>query len=409
LKLTGPAVALALLILTAPASAQQQLLPPPPDAENNTSRLRLGPFWLNPAIALTNAGIDTNVFNEPDSQHPKSDFTFTLTPQTDVWLRMGRSWFGGFVKEDLLWYQTYDSERASNESYTVGWLAPLTRVSFAAEANLLDTRDRVGYEIDARLQHTDLIYHGTAELRALSKTYVGVRVGRRHVDYSGDATYDGQSVREQLNRTETPVDLTLRYQVTPLTSLIVLAGRQEDRFELDPLRDSNSTRFAVGVNFDPFALIKGSARIGYRRFEPLNATVPGYDGPTAQVDLTYVALGSTKVSAQFLRDIQYSYQVTQPYYLQTGGTFAVTQRISGPVDAGARLTLQQLAYRNRAGLAPFIDDRVDHVLMYGGSVGYHVGPDLRIAFNVDQQTRDSEVDHQHYEGLRMGVSVTYGF
>jgi hypothetical protein len=140
----------------------------------------------------------------------------------------------------------------------------------------------------------------------------------------------------------------------------------------------------------------------------LNTTIPGYDGPTAQVDLSYVALGSTKVSAQALRDIQYSYQVTQPYYLQTGGTFAVTQRIAGPVDAGARLTLEQLAYRNREGLVAFLGDRVDHVRMYGGSVGYHVGTDLRIAFNVDQQTRDSEVDHQRYEGLRMGVSVTYG-
>src|SRR5262249_17536915 len=153
-------------------------------------------FWLNPTIALTNAGIDTNVFNQSDSQNPKRDFTFTITPQTDVWLRMGRSWLGGGVREDLLWYQTYDSERATNVGYTFGWLAPLTRASFAAEANLLDTRDRAGYEIDARLQHTDLTYHGTAELRALSKTYIGVRVGRRHVDYSGDSLYDGQSVRE---------------------------------------------------------------------------------------------------------------------------------------------------------------------------------------------------------------------
>ena len=83
MKLIGPAVALALLILTVPASAQQELLPPPPDAENNVSRLRLGPFWLNPSIALTNAGIDTNVFNEPDSHNPKSDFTFTITPPAD--------------------------------------------------------------------------------------------------------------------------------------------------------------------------------------------------------------------------------------------------------------------------------------------------------------------------------------
>jgi hypothetical protein len=197
--------------------------------------------------------------------------------------------------------------------------------------------------------------------------------------------------------------------MTPLTNLLFQVGRQEDRFELDPLRDSDSIRFSVGVNFDPFALVKGSARIGYRRFEPLNATIPGYDGPTAQVDLSYIALGSTKVSGQFLRDVQYSYQVTQPYYVQTGGTFSLTQRIAGPVDAAGRFTLQQLAYRNREGFDQFFGDRVDHVRLYGGSVGYHVGPDLRIAINVDHQTRDSEVDQQRYEGLRMGVSVTYGF
>jgi len=406
-KITGPVAALALLIVTTPVSAQQQLLPPPPGSETGISRLHLGPFWLNPSIALTNAGIDTNVFNEPESQNPKRDFTFAVTPQTDIWLPMGRTWLGGVVKEDLLWYDKYESERAANESYTVGWLAPLTRMSFAAEGNLLDTRDRAGYEIDARLQHTDSIYDGTAEVRAFSKSYVGVKGGRRHVDYASDATYGGESVREQLNRSETAVDLTLRYQVTPLTNLLVQAGRQEDRFELDPLRDANSSRFSIGVNFDPFALIRGSARIGYRRFEPLNATIPGYDGPTAQVDLSYVALGSTKVGVQFLRDIQYSYQATQPYYVQTGGTFSITQRIAGPVDAAGRLTLQQLAYRNREGFDQMFSDRIDHVRMYGGSIGYHVGADLRIAFNVDHQTRDSEVDLQRYEGLRMGVSVTY--
>lgn len=408
MKTTGFAAALTLLILSAPVSAQQQLLPPPPDADSSVSQIRLGPFWLNPSIALTNAGVDTNVFNLPEDQHPRNDFTFTITPQTNVWLRMGRSWLGGVVKEDLVWYQKYESERASNESYTLGWIAPLTRVRFGAETNWLDTRDRVGYEVDARLQHTDLTYNGSAELRALSKTFVGVKASQHQVDYASDSSYRGFSVREQLNRAETAVDLTVRYQVTPLTNLLFQGGRQEDRFDLDPLRDSNSMRFAVGVTFDPFALIKGSAQIGYRRFEPLSAAVPGYEGSTAQVDLSYVALGSTKVSVQALRDVQYSYQVTQPYYLQTGGTFAVTQRISGPIDAGARLTLQQLAYRNREGLDALLGERVDHVRMYGGSVGYNAGPDLRIAFNVDQQTRDSEVDHQRYRGLRMGLSVTYG-
>ena len=47
-------------------------------------RLRLGPLFLNPTVALTNAGVDDNVFNEADSAVPQSDFTLTLTPATDV-------------------------------------------------------------------------------------------------------------------------------------------------------------------------------------------------------------------------------------------------------------------------------------------------------------------------------------
>jgi hypothetical protein len=407
LNVRGPAAALGLLILSSTAAAQQ--LPPPPTTEGAIVRVRLGPFWLNPTVALSNAGIDTNVFNEADVDHPKRDFTLTVTPRSDVWLRMGRTWLGGIVKEDLVWYKKYASERATNDAYTIGWVAPLTRVSFGADASWVSSRDRAGYEIDARLQHTDLTYTANAELRALSKTFVGVKAVRRQIDYSSDASYRGLSLREELNRNETGGDVTVRYEVTPLTSLILQVGRQEDRFEFDPLRDSNSTRAAVGVNFDPFALIKGSARIGYRRFQPVTATVPGYDGSTAQVDLSYVALGSTKISVQALRDVQYSYDVIQPYYLQTGVSAAVTQQIAGPVDASARVVVQRLAYRDREDLIPEVSNRIDRVHMYGGSVGYRIGTDLRVAFNVDQQLRRSQLSTQRFDGLRYGMSVTYGF
>src|SRR3977135_3539517 len=60
-------------------------------APPTTVRLRFGPLSLNPTIGLTGAGVDDNVFNDPD-QVAKSDYTATLTPATDLWLRFGRSW-----------------------------------------------------------------------------------------------------------------------------------------------------------------------------------------------------------------------------------------------------------------------------------------------------------------------------
>ncbi len=49
------------------------------------------------------------------------------------------------------------------------------------------------------------------------------------------------------------------------------------------------------------------------------------------------------------------------------------------------------------------------MIFYGGGIGYRVGTDVRIGFNVDYYTRQSDRETRQYEGLRAGTSVTYGF
>ena len=99
--------ALALAVLVAPASSAQTTDGGPDPA---TVRVRIGPLWMNPTISLPNIGIDTNVFNDPPNVAPKRDFTITVSPKTDLWLRMGRTWLSGAIAEDIVWYQ---STRAS--------------------------------------------------------------------------------------------------------------------------------------------------------------------------------------------------------------------------------------------------------------------------------------------------------
>ena len=53
-------------------------------------------------------------------------------------------------------------------------------------------------------------------------------------------------------------------------------------------------------------------------------------------------------------------------------------------------------------------NRVDHIKTYGAGVGYHLGRDMRIGFNVDQQNRDSPLTARQYKGLVYGFAVTYG-
>jgi len=395
------------ILLSGAQAAAAQGVPAAPDPSNG--RVRVGPLWINPTLSLSNFGVDTNVFNEADTDSPESDLTMTVTPAAQLWVAAGRTWILGEVREDVVWYKDFVDQRSANGRYTAGWLAPLTRIGLYGAATWVNTRERPGFEIDARAKRWEQLLVGAVEVRALARTLVGVRGDRREIEFDENEVFLGADLSRELTRTQTTGAVTVRHEVTPVTSLVFDVARTIDRFKLSPLRDADSTQASLGFRFDPVALLNGGAQIGIRDFEPADPALPPFTGMTAAVDLTYVAFESSRFGLQVARDINYSFDINQPYYLQTGVSGAIAQRIFGPLDAQARLVRYRLSYRNRATPAASIpEDRVDLVLGYGGGLGCRLGRDLRIGFNVDQQKRTSDVSGRSFEGLRYGVAATYG-
>jgi hypothetical protein len=390
-----------LSLVTAASSAGQESTDPTASA-----RIRIGPVALNPTLALTNIGVDNNVFYDAAPLGPKQDFTVTVSPGTDLWVRLGRSLLSGTVKEDLVYYQKYASERSANNTYRANLLVPLNRLSMRFGVNYLNTRDRAGYDVDQRATRTELGYSGTVEIRALSKTFFGFRGDRNANTYDKKASYEGFNLDSELNHRLTAATLTVRHQLTPLTALTVDLGTDQDRFRYSPGRNADSKKIVAGVRFEPSALVAGTAVFGYRDYKPLDADVPPYKGTTASVDLASTLAGSLKVSVSATRDVQNSYDPDFPYYLQTGASGSLAVRVYGPVDLIGRLGTQRLDYRDRGGVA---DQRgIDHVETYGGGLGYRMSNTLRIGFNVDAQRRSSPIAKRDYRGVKLGMSVTYG-
>jgi hypothetical protein len=363
---------------------------------------------MNPSISLTNAGVDTNVFNEADDKDPKRDFNVTLTPLSEFWLRMGRTWLNFNIREDLVWYKKYTDQRSGNSSYGLTWQVPLTRMSMNVSGTWIGTRERPGFEIDSRPSRSQKNVDGNVEIRALSRTLIGVRADMTAVDFDEQETFQGVNLHDELNRTSAVGAITLRHELTPLTSVTLDVSRSEDHFKENSLRDSHSTEATVGLKFDPAALINGSATFGYRKFTPESGDVAPYSGTTAAVSLNYVALGSTKLTANIGRSVQYSYDPDQPYYLQTGAQLILGQQIYGPLDVEGRLGQQRLSYRTREGADVDAIDRVDHAKTAGFGIGYHMGQNVRLAFNVDWNRRESDVANHRFHGLRYGTAITYG-
>jgi hypothetical protein len=377
-----------------------------PDEPLPRTTLRFGPLTVNPTIALTNAGVDANVFN---STQPQSDFTMTVTPATDLSMRLGRSRLTGTVKQDLVYFHRFAGERSANTSYRGAVAVPFNRVTVKASASRLNIRDRPGYEIDTRSQRAESSLVGAVDVRVFGKTSVTMTGSRSSVRFDSNILFFGSSLAEELNRTTTTASISVKHQLTPVTGLVFKVDRDHDRFEFAHRRDSNSSRVTAGIQFDPFGLISGTASFGYRRFESLSATTPSYVGAMAAVDLSYRISGSMKLSGRVSRDLQYSYDITQPYYIETGFGGSFERQISGPLDLIGRIGIEHLGYRGQIGQEDSLANRLDTIRSFGGGVGYRIGRGTRIGFNIDKQHRTSNLSGHGYGGLRYGTSVTYGF
>ena len=393
------------MLLTASRSAGQTADGGPDPA---AIRVRIGPLLMNPTITMPNLGIDTNVFHDPPFVTPRRDFTFTITPRADMWLRLGRTWLSGAVVEDLVWYQTYATERSANQAYSLAWKAPLNRLLLTSNIGWVRTSTRPGFEIDTRAQRTEPVFGGSVEVRGFSKTFIGVRGSWSKITFDEDEFYRGTSLPEQLDRTTRSAAVTLRHDLTPLTSLTFSAGRSEAQFTTEPARDYTSDDYSVAVTLDPAALLKGSARFGYTAYRTATADLEDYNGITTAVTLAYTLLGSTRFNFNVGRSIESSYDIRQPYYVLTGTGVSVAQQIYGPIDVVVRFGGQRLEYRSQAGADVAVPNRTDHIKTVGGGVGFHLTQDLRVGFNIDREQRTSPIPVQEYEGLRYGTAVTYG-
>ncbi len=378
-----------------------------PDVSN--VRVRIGPVLMNPTIALTNLGIDHNVFNDPPDRNPKQDFTFTVTPASDFWIHAGPTWVTAGLVESINWYETYSSERTANSAYRLGWLVPGARMNVKINGAYVSARERPGFEIDTRAERHDVHFDGAFDYHAFSKSFVGVNASRTQTRFASDAEFDDVSLQTTLNRTDSSYGVYVRHNLTSLTTLVFSATRSDSAFEYSGLRDNTSTSAQGSATFAPGALMKGKVSVGYTDFRPLDAAVPPYSGLIADVDLTYVLLGSTRFAVTGGRGVQYSYDDAQPYYVQSRIGGSVAQQIFGPLDVQVRGEIASLAYRDRVGATVAVQDRHDRVTTVGIGIGYHMGRDLRLSFNVDQNDRDTRVlDHQ-YERFLIGTSIVYGF
>ena len=383
------------------------------------ARLHLGPLALTPSITVTSVGIDDNVFN--DFENPKRDTTAAVGPAMNFWLRAGRSRLSGKASSQYLYFKDFENQRGWNSSNEGKWEVPFARITPFATGSYTNTRERPGFEIDARVRQLARSAGIGIGLRLSGKTEVVVDAKRTQLKFDERATFLGESLAHALNRKSDSAGVEWRYALTPLTTFVLRTEGRKDRFTFDPLRNADSVSVMPGFELKPVALISGTVAVGYKRFTTLDASVPDYQGLVASVAAKYV-LSATKFELRVARDLAYSFEPSEPYYALTDTGLTVTQRVTRRWDGVGRIGWQLLGYRAVApgsqgstgstgsnGSTTLLSERADHGRLYGAGIGYRIAPLLRVGFDANYTRRESgALIFRDYSGLRLGASMSYG-
>ena len=387
--------------LAGAVSAQAQT-PAPPEAIESMP-IHAGPFGLRPSLAITGLGTDSNVFNVADN--PQDDVTATIVPRIVARVRAGRLIFSYGAASDIVYFRTFEDEGSINGTTDLQVDANLGRLQPYASAGWVSTEERMNAEIDVRAPRTQHSIGAGARMLVASRTAVVVNARRFDLEFDDGSAFRGSDLAHNLNSRTDSIESGVQLTLTPLTTLNLTTTVQRDRFDSEPSRNADSWRITPSLQFDPSALVRGTVAVGYRHFDATDPQVPDYSGVVVQVMAGYTLLERTKFDVDLTRDVQYSYEDIEPYYVTNGGRLTVTHRLTGPFELQGIVGRQSLVYRNTvaSGLT-----RTDTVETYGAGVGYWLRPLLRVGFNWEQTRRLSAFDDRRYERRRVFASFTYG-
>lgn len=389
------------LVTAFAATARAQMAPAQPAIESMP--VHIGPLGLAPSVSIRDIGIDSNVFNE--AEHPQQDFSATIVPRLVARLRMRRLMLSYGSASDLVYFHKFKSERSANSTIDLRLDADLGRLQPFALAGWLATKQRMNAELDWRAPRTQRTLGGGTRLLVASRTAIIATARRQEVTFDPGVEFRGVELARTLNSRSDSGEIAIQLVLTPLTTFGVAASVQQDRFDRSPERNADTFRILPAFQFDPTSLLRGTVAVGYRKFSPLSPALPDYSGLLVQTSVGYTLLGRTRFDLDLQRDVQYSYEETEPYFLSTGARLTVTQQVVGDLDVQALGGRQAMSYR-----ASGIDGetRRDTAEFVGAGLGYRIRDNARLAVNWEYSRRQSALSQRQYERRRVFASLTFG-
>lgn len=367
------------------------------------SPFQTGPVSFYPSVILQDVGVDSNVYNA--WTNPREDFTYTVSPRLQAAVTSGSVRVVTTGSAGFVYYRTLKDQQSVNGATSVRFERLAGRVRPFGGGELTRARERRGEDMDVRVRSVRNAANLGTDVQLSPITALTAWVRRDQVRYNEAEQFLGVSLAQQLNNTSEVVAAGVKLAVTPLTTITMAAEYQRDRFQWNPVRDSNSLRVAPTVDFDAEAIVTGRASLGYRRFSPLETRLPDFRGLVGSASLSHTLATVTRFDLQADRDIDYSFDPVQPFFVRNEVRLTVSQRVVGPLEVVGLGGRRRVRYEVLDGVA--IEPRRESTNTVGGGVAVRVGDDMRIVLTYDRATRRATGSGREYERRRVLGSIIY--
>lgn len=370
------------------------------ETEPTAGVLSFGPLKVVPGLIIREIGWDSNVFDEPESASPKKAYVAAIQPDVSMFTRLRFLKVSAYAGSELTYYKKFESERSVGHAVRGRVDLLFSRMRPFIAGGQTKTRARPNGEIDVRADRKDEEFSGgfAFDLSPHSLLYAAAARTRNSFE---DAFQEGVNLGESLTRHGNDYSAGLRTDITPLLALTIFGGYREDLFSAVPLRNSESRYGTAQFRFSPEAIINGTASFTYRDMSPVDPSIRPFRGLLGSVALSYAVLEAGRLNLGLTRNLEYSFDTTEAYYLDNTALMAYTHRIVGAIDAQAKGSRSYFDYSARDNVTAH-QDTFDTV---AGSVGYNLRNRTRVALNYEYSRRRSlELAVRNYERRRVFLS-----
>lgn len=414
-------VGLLLAVLLAPAALAQTPTRDQPFPRIDGAR-QWGPFLVDLDLVIENIGYDDNVFLvAPDDPRDKeSAWVVNLGPQIALQTQFGPR--VALTIEDQLRGQFFfgvDNLNSLDNTFEPQLDILLGRLLFTTAGRTSTTQTRPSNEFDQRSTRKENLLEQTARLFIGARTDLAVTVGEQElrfedpdddqlfsVDPDGDGVISRVTIGEAFDRDRTRWTAELGWRPRGKTRFFAEYEFTEYDFVSDFVsRDSEDTRWLVGMEFRPDARVSGRIAVGRAELENTAENLENppepFEGTVAEAEVVYRPSRRARVLLGWEQDVRFSnfdrnfYFESQRYQVELEWFLASRWGLQAGTERRELSWPEPTTVSRPVGLLR--EDEIDNT--YGGIL-YQFSSGLTLGIRAGRRERTSNLrsanDEQNY-------------